>query len=337
MSTNYHTAIAYGAEATSANVNSPLSELDTQLTANTTEIASARGSAVSLDTRLDASLNNDGSIKDEAVGVDALAAAVAGDGIQGGNGSALAVDVSDFAGTGLEDDGSENLRIAAAAAGDGLTGGGGSALAVNVDDSTIEIATDTVQVKSGGIGGTQLATGAVSAQAKVDLSDAAAANGDAIRYEEFTAEHSAAGAHNGNHVSSIIYCDTSVGGTSGSAAASLTEYDYDDPGADNEEAKIKFAFMRPMSSLTDLVVHFEAKRDGASPNCYVKVDVGGQSQETEITDGSWTEYNVRIDASSLTVDNVYECTISLHWAGEVPASGNTVYMRYVVAKLAGTA
>ncbi len=42
----------------------------------------------------------------------------------------FSADVSDFAGTGLEDDGSNNLRIAAAAAGAGLTGGAGSALAV---------------------------------------------------------------------------------------------------------------------------------------------------------------------------------------------------------------
>jgi len=91
-------------------------------------------------------------------GVNGLEAAVAGDGLQGGAGSALAVDVSDFAGTGLEDDGAENLRIAATAAGDGLTGGAGSALAVNVDDSTIEIATDTVQAKDGGITVAKLAS-----------------------------------------------------------------------------------------------------------------------------------------------------------------------------------
>ncbi len=53
----------------------------------------------------------------------------AGDGIDLA-GNQFSADVSDFAGTGLEDDGSNNLRIAAAAAGAGLTGGGGSALAV---------------------------------------------------------------------------------------------------------------------------------------------------------------------------------------------------------------
>jgi len=43
----------------------------------------------------------------------------------------LEVEPSDFAGTGLEDDGSDNLRIAASAAGSGLTGGGGSPLALD--------------------------------------------------------------------------------------------------------------------------------------------------------------------------------------------------------------
>lgn len=76
-------------------------------------------------------------------------ATLAGDGIQGGANAILNIDVSDFAGTGLEDDGSENLRIAAAAAGSGLTGGGGSALAVgagthitvNADDVAVNLTT----------------------------------------------------------------------------------------------------------------------------------------------------------------------------------------------------
>tara|TARA_R110001592_G_scaffold170253_7_gene407344 strand:+ start:9901 stop:14181 length:4281 start_codon:yes stop_codon:yes gene_type:complete len=47
----------------------------------------------------------------------------------------LTVEPGDFAGAGLEDDGSDNLRIAAAAAGTGLTGGGGSALSVQYGTS----------------------------------------------------------------------------------------------------------------------------------------------------------------------------------------------------------
>lgn len=106
-----------------------------------------------------------------------IAAAAAGDGLQGGAGSALAVDVSDFAGTGLEDDGSENLRIAAAAAGAGLTGGGGSALAVQVDNSTIEVPVDTLQVKDAGITVAKLAAAALSGKGNTAGRPAAAKEG----------------------------------------------------------------------------------------------------------------------------------------------------------------
>lgn len=60
-----------------------------------------------------------------------LASGAAGDGLKGGSGSALAVEPADFAGQGLEDDGSDNLRLASTAAGAGLTGGSGSALAID--------------------------------------------------------------------------------------------------------------------------------------------------------------------------------------------------------------
>jgi hypothetical protein len=49
-------------------------------------------------------------------------------------------------------------KLAAAIAGAGLAGGAGTALSVNVDDSTIEIATDTLRVKDGGITAAKLAT-----------------------------------------------------------------------------------------------------------------------------------------------------------------------------------
>ena len=104
-------------------------------------------------------------------GADNLRLASQGNGIAGGAGSTLSVqadgttggniqpvnvvangvglDVNAIAGTGLEADGSANLRIAAAAAGDGLTGGGGSALAVNLEASnpSLQIVTDELGVK----------------------------------------------------------------------------------------------------------------------------------------------------------------------------------------------
>ncbi len=61
-----------------------------------------------------------------------------GDGIQGGSGSALAVDVSDFAGDALADDGSENLDV-------------------QVDDTTIEISGGNLQVKAGGLSASHIA------------------------------------------------------------------------------------------------------------------------------------------------------------------------------------
>jgi membrane-bound inhibitor of C-type lysozyme len=76
----------------------------------------------------------------------------AGDGIDITN-FEVAADVSDFAGTGLEDDGSNNLRISSNAAGNGLTGGSGSALSVVAGDG-ISVSTD-VAVKLESDGGIQ--------------------------------------------------------------------------------------------------------------------------------------------------------------------------------------
>lgn len=53
-------------------------------------------------------------------------------------------------------------KIAAAVAGNGLTGGAGFALSVGVDGSTIEIATDALQVKDLGISTAKIADGAAS-------------------------------------------------------------------------------------------------------------------------------------------------------------------------------
>lgn len=54
-----------------------------------------------------------------------------------------------------------SAKLNTAVAGDGLAGGGGSALSVNVDDSTIEINSDTVRVKNAGVTADKLASDAV--------------------------------------------------------------------------------------------------------------------------------------------------------------------------------
>jgi hypothetical protein len=113
---------------------------------------------------------------------------VAGDGIDI-TGNSISVDVSDIAGAGLENDGSNNLRISTAAAGNGLSGGGGSALAVNVDGTSIEIVTDTLQVKAAGITETHLNTsvagsglsGGGGAALSVNVTDGIEISADTLR------------------------------------------------------------------------------------------------------------------------------------------------------------
>jgi hypothetical protein len=85
-------------------------------------------------------------------------------------GAVATVDIADSAVTAA--------KIAAAVAGDGLAGGGGTALSVNVDATTIEISADTLQVKDGGITNAKLGGGAVQAgniaNGAVNTSDIAA-------------------------------------------------------------------------------------------------------------------------------------------------------------------
>ena len=57
------------------------------------------------------------------------------------------IDVSDFAGTGLEADGSENLRLASQ--GNGIAGGGGSTLSVDLDGSTLSLSSDGLKASDG--------------------------------------------------------------------------------------------------------------------------------------------------------------------------------------------
>ncbi len=83
-----------------------------------------------------------------------LASAIAGDGVEwttddilgldlkvsGGlkiDVAELAVEPNDFAGTGLEDDGADNLRLAVQ--GNGIAGGNGSVLSINLDGATLKL------------------------------------------------------------------------------------------------------------------------------------------------------------------------------------------------------
>lgn len=91
------------------------------------ELVDARGTFSTLAGRLNVSLNANGTLKANTVGASQIVDASVG-----------------------------VAEISSAIAGDGLSGGAGSALSVNVDDSTIEKNADALRVKGGGIGPTHL-------------------------------------------------------------------------------------------------------------------------------------------------------------------------------------
>ena len=116
---------------------------------------STNGVAVKVD---DSTITEDSSgnlsVADNGINQNKINSSIAGDGIQGGSGTSLGIDVSDFAGFGLEDDGSEDLRIASTGIGDGLTGGSGTVVSVQADTTgganlakSINVSTNGVAIK----------------------------------------------------------------------------------------------------------------------------------------------------------------------------------------------
>ena len=76
-------------------------------------------------------------------------------------------------------------KLASSVAGDGLAGGAGSALSVNVDDSTIEINADSLRLKDGGISNAKLGSSIVATSNVQDDAITAAKIGAAFYQEGF--------------------------------------------------------------------------------------------------------------------------------------------------------
>ena len=76
-------------------------------------------------------------------------------------------------------------KLASSVAGDGLAGGAGSALSVNVDDSTIEINSDSLRLKDGGISNAKLGSSIVATSNVQDDAITSAKIGAAFYQEAF--------------------------------------------------------------------------------------------------------------------------------------------------------
>ena len=99
-------------------------------------IGDAANKAVAQSISGDISINNAGAVTIQANAVEGsmINSNAAGDGLKYGS-NALNIEPNDFAGTGLEDDGSDNLRLAAQ--GTGIAGGAGSTLSVAAAQTSI--------------------------------------------------------------------------------------------------------------------------------------------------------------------------------------------------------
>jgi hypothetical protein len=362
MTANYHTPISTGAAANASTINSPLSQLDTQVTAHNTEIVNARGSEASIDARLDESLNADGTIAANSITAQSQlnlsdAAAVNGDLVRyqeftqehaaGGGHSANIIDQNEI-----------NLTSAADATGEAVRqdefsqehGNDGAHSAGIIDQAELNLTTagdatgeavrqDEFAQEHNNNGTHRTDVGFITAQAQINLGDAGAVNGDATRYNEFTNEHNADGSHNISMVRrDVIYVDNQIGGGNGVEPSALPEYIYTDPGGSalSEEDKIQFVFpLAASEGANRIAVQCQCYRSGSGANAYLYLYADDESLAayTEITAGSYTDVLLKLNISSLIgSDEVFIGDVKLAWDSDGPSVG-FVYMRYVTVFL----
>ena len=136
----------------------------------------------------------------------------------------------------VADAGITATQIATSVAGAGLAGGAGTALSVNVDDSSIEINTDTLRVKAGGISNAMIAAGAVtSASIAADAVDTVHIADDAIESAQIADNAVALGTQTtGNYVATLgSGTGVTIGSNTGEGSSPTIAVDY---GADANTA-----------------------------------------------------------------------------------------------------
>jgi hypothetical protein len=142
------------------------------------------------------------------------------------DGSTLSVGAG---GVKVADGGITGTQLASSVAGAGLAGGAGSALSVNVDDSSIEIATDTLRVKAGGISNAMIAAGAVqSASIAADAVDTVHIADDAIESAQIADNAVALGTQTtGDYVAALgSGTGVTIGSNSGEGSNPTIAVDY---------------------------------------------------------------------------------------------------------------
>ena len=129
----------------------------------------------------------------------------------------------------VADAGITATQIATSVAGAGLAGGAGTALSVNVDDSSIEINTDTLRVKAGGISNAMIAAGAVtSASIAADAVDTVHIADDAIESAQIADNAVALGTQTtGNYVATLgSGTGVTIGSNTGEGSSPTIAVDY---------------------------------------------------------------------------------------------------------------
>lgn len=142
------------------------------------------------------------------------------------DGSTLSVGAG---GVKVADAGITATQLATSVAGAGLAGGAGTALSVNVDDSSIEIATDTLRVKAGGISNAMIAAGAVqSASIAADAIDTVHIADDAVESAQIADNAVALGTQTtGNYVATLgSGTGVTIGSNTGEGSTPTIAVDY---------------------------------------------------------------------------------------------------------------
>lgn len=149
----------------------------------------------------------------------------------------------------VKDAGITAAKLAAAVAGDGLAGGAGTALSVSVDNSTVEISGDALRVKDAGITATKLAGAAIThvAEGRLTLVTqtpvADSASSGTIYYASFTGNHIAlySGTTAGSGRWELLTIGSEISITPGATLTSARNYDvyaYNNAGTATLELKI---------------------------------------------------------------------------------------------------